>query len=146
MRIFITGATGFIGVALTKLLVKLGYQVTVLLRNDKKRPLLPESVDVIKGDLTIFQQNDLILPPFDIIIHLAGAIFASSRKEYFKLNYFATVHLVNCIKRQEWTPNKFIFTSSLAAAGPSIRTVAYGSVSPFSLEIVPTTVAVRFSS
>lgn len=119
MRIFITGATGFIGVALTRLLVKSRFQVTVLLRNEKKRSLLPDSVNVIKGDLTIFEKSDLVLPPFDVIIHLAGAIFASSKNDYLNLNYSATVHLVNCIKRQKWSLGKFIFTSSLAAAGPS---------------------------
>ncbi|MCH2022872.1 MAG: NAD(P)-dependent oxidoreductase [Saprospiraceae bacterium] len=120
MKIFITGATGFIGVALTNLLVKSGYQVCVLLRNEKKRSLLPECVDVIAGDLSIFENKDLVLPPFDIVIHLAGAIFAPTNKGYLHYNYSATVHLINCIKRQKWTLSKFIFTSSLAASGPSV--------------------------
>jgi nucleoside-diphosphate-sugar epimerase len=119
MRIFITGATGFIGVYLTKLLVQQGHEITVLLRTVSKRNLLPDTVKVIPGDLSIFEDKELQLPPFDVVIHLAGAIFADSDSEYMRLNYRATTDLIKCIRRQKYRLKKFIFASSLAAAGPS---------------------------
>ncbi len=119
MRIFITGATGFIGVYLTKLLVLQGHEITVLLRTESKRNLLPDTVKVIPGDLSIFEDKKLKLPTFDVVIHLAGAIFADSDTEYMRLNYQATTDLIQCIQRQKYRLKKFIFASSLAAAGPS---------------------------
>ena len=41
----------------------------------------------IKGDLSIFKNEALVLLPFDIIIHLAGAIFAKNREEYYRKMY-----------------------------------------------------------
>ncbi len=119
MKIFITGATGFIGTHLTHLLVGKGHDITVLLRTEKKRKSLPSNIKVIKGDLSLFQDQALKLPPFDIVIHLAGVIFAKNKAEYFKYNFHAVEDLIHCIQRQEWIPKRFLFASSLAAAGAS---------------------------
>ena len=119
MRIFITGATGFIGVHLTKRLVRQHHDVTVLLRTKQKRKLLPHRVEVIHGNMSIFQDETLELPPFDVVIHLAGQIFAKTAHEYHDANCEATKDLVRCIVRQDWDLKRFVFASSLAAAGPS---------------------------
>ncbi len=120
MQVFITGATGFIGTVLTHKLVEQGHDVTVLLRSPKKLPKLPkDKIRVIEGDLSIFENPDLELPPFDVVIHLAGSIFAKNRDGYFKGNFEATKHLIEAIKRQPWQLKRFLYASSLAAAGPS---------------------------
>ncbi len=121
MRIFITGATGFIGIHLSKLLVNNGHEVTALLRTESKKELLPPEVDIIKGDLSLFEKEDLELPPFDVVVHLAGVIFASDDAGYMKYNYTAVKELIWCLQRQNWKLKRFVFASSLAAAGPSGR-------------------------
>lgn len=119
MNLLITGATGFIGTHLTKLLVNEGHEVTALVRTESKRKLLPSNVKIIKGDLSIFEDENLVLPPFDIIIHLAGVIFAPNKAAYLAYNYEAVKTLVACVQRQDWTLKRFLFASSLAASGPS---------------------------
>ena len=119
MKLFITGATGFIGVHLTKKLVKLGFEVTALLRTPAKRVLLPKEVKIIEGDMSIFEDHNLELPEFDIVIHLAGAIFAKSPEEYLKFNCEVTKDLVHCLENQKWKLKRFLYASSLAAGGPS---------------------------
>ena len=53
MKIFITGATGFLGSNLVKMLVKQGVNVTILCRNKSKHPFL-NNLDITKveGDIT----------------------------------------------------------------------------------------------
>ena len=119
MNILITGATGFIGTHLSKLLVEQGHELTALLRTESKKHLLPKNAKILQGDLSIFEDEQLQLPPFDIVIHLAGVIFASSNQAYRKYNYLAVKSLIKCIQRQTWTPKRFLFASSLAAAGSS---------------------------
>ena len=119
MKIFVTGATGFIGTHLCRRLTNDGHEVTALLRSPKKKHLLPESSAIIEGDLSIFKDPDLKLPPFDFVYHLAGVIHAKDDEGFMKHNYHAVRELVECIDRQGWTLKRFLFASSLAAAGPS---------------------------
>ncbi len=119
MKLFITGATGFIGTHLCRRLVEDGHEVVALLRSPHKKKLLPDSVEVIQGDLTLFEQEGFRLPHFDVVIHLAGVISAKTQADYYRINYDAVRHLANCLEKQEKPLKRFIFASSLAAAGPS---------------------------
>lgn len=119
MKVFVTGATGFIGRHLTARLVRQHHEVTALVRTESKRKLLPSKVNVLPGDMSIFKDENLVLPEFDVVIHLAGQITARTGHEYHEANCEATKDLVRCIVRQEWKLRRFLFASSLAAAGPS---------------------------
>jgi nucleoside-diphosphate-sugar epimerase len=121
MRIFLTGATGFIGAHLCRHLVAAGHQVVALVRDpDKARRELPASgVETFTGDLSIFDRDDLVLPACDIVIHLAGVVAAPTPEDYDAINFVAVTRLVRTLARQSWRPRRFLFASSLAAAGPS---------------------------
>lgn len=119
MKIFITGATGFIGTHLTRQLVNDNHEVTALLRTESKQKLLPDSVKIIKGDLSIFNDKTLQLPEFDVVIHLAGTIFAKNDQKYYEGNCQVTKDLITCLEQQDWKLKRFLYASSLAAAGPS---------------------------
>jgi nucleoside-diphosphate-sugar epimerase len=121
MKILLTGATGFIGQHLCQRLVDEGHEVLALVRNPEKAKGLPQNnVSLLKGDLSLFKDKSLVLPPCDQVIHLAGIVTAPSLKVYQKINFDALVDLVECLKRQSWQPKQFLFASSLAAAGPSV--------------------------
>ncbi|NOZ12609.1 MAG: NAD-dependent epimerase/dehydratase family protein [Acidobacteria bacterium] len=112
---FLTGATGFIGHHLAKLLLKRGVRVTALARDPSRLNNLP--VDTLKGDITL--PGTLNIPPdVDTVFHLAGLTKARKRQDYFDVNARGTENLLTAVKRD--TPNAhFVYMSSLAAIGPS---------------------------
>ena len=120
MKFLVTGATGFIGQHLCHRLVNDGHEVVALVRNPEKASGLPKKgVTHLKGDLSLFKDKNLKLPPCDFVVHLAAVVSAKTVQEYHDVNYQAVVDLIECLKRQSWEPQRFLFCSSLAAAGPS---------------------------
>lgn len=119
MRIFVTGATGFIGRHLCQRLAARGDQVVALVRSRAKAGLLPAGVEIVEGDLSIFANPATVLPPVDVVIHLAGVVAADRPEQYEAINHDAVRDLVACLGRQSWKPARLLFASSLAAGGPS---------------------------
>jgi UDP-glucose 4-epimerase len=125
MRVFVTGATGFIGAHLCRKLVGSGHEVVALVRDPKKAASeLPASdVETLAGDLSVFERPDLVIPPCEIVIHLAGVVSAKSLEQYDAVNFEAVRSLVKSLARQAWRPRRLLFASSLAAAGPTATRV-----------------------
>jgi nucleoside-diphosphate-sugar epimerase len=125
MRVFMTGATGFIGAHLCRKLVDDGHHVVALVRNPKKAAseLPAHGVETLQGDLSLFDQPDVVLPECDVVIHLAGIVSAQSLAEYDQVNFQAVRSFVQTLARQSWKPKRFLFASSLAAAGPTLSRV-----------------------
>jgi len=125
MRIFITGGTGFIGAHLCRQLVASGHQIVALVRDPNKAAAeLPASgIETLAGDLSVFDRDDLVIPPCDLVIHLAGVVAAKTPEEYDAVNFEAVRSLVKALARQRWRPRRLLFASSLAAAGPSATRV-----------------------
>lgn len=119
MRAFVTGATGFIGLHLTRALVARGDHVVALVRNKDKARALPPGVETFEGDLSVFADPATRLPPSDVVVHLAGVVAADRPEEYEAVNFGAVKDLVDCLARQSFVPRRVLFASSLAAAGPS---------------------------
>jgi nucleoside-diphosphate-sugar epimerase len=125
MRVLVTGATGFIGAHLTRALVTQGHTVVALVRDPAKAAaeLPAKGVETLTGDLSLFERPDVVLPPCDLVFHLAGVVAARSPEQYDAVNFHAVRHLVGALARQSWRPRRFLFASSLAAVGPSARRV-----------------------
>lgn len=72
-KILITGATGFIGSHVVKLLLSKGYNITVLARNKNKIPELLEhsNCTVVEADLSDKQRIKDVLPGHNGLIHIA---------------------------------------------------------------------------
>lgn len=119
MKVFVTGATGFIGQHVCRALAERGERVVAMVRSPDKAGRLPPGTEVFLGDLSRFSEPTTELPPCDVVIHLAGVIAANKTEEYDAVNFAAVSHLVTCLSRQAWTPKRVLFASSLAAAGPS---------------------------
>ena len=114
-HVFLTGATGFIGRHLAKLLLGRGIRVTALVR-DKSR-LKDLEVQLLEGDIT--QRETLSIPAdVDTVFHLAGLTRARKRREYFDVNETGTANLVEVVE-QEVPDAHMVYMSSLAAIGPS---------------------------
>jgi nucleoside-diphosphate-sugar epimerase len=119
LRVFVTGATGFIGHHLCHRLAAGGDQVIALVRSKAKAARLPQGVEVFPGDLSTIADRRTVLPACDVVIHLAGVVAAREPAEYAALNHRAVGDFLDCLNRQDWKPTRFLFASSLAAAGPS---------------------------
>ena len=69
MRVLITGATGFIGVALCKEMIKNGNDVTAIIReNSNKKSKLPKEVEIV--ELSLDRLNEFN-GSYDLMYHLA---------------------------------------------------------------------------
>ncbi len=120
MRYLVTGATGFIGSHLVERLVRNGDSVVALVRSPHKATRLVElGVQQLEGDLSVFAEVDRELPEVDVVVHLAGLVKAPDAATYEAVNYGAVVDLLSCLGRQSWQPRRMVFSSSLAAVGPS---------------------------
>jgi nucleoside-diphosphate-sugar epimerase len=128
LRVFLTGATGFIGQHVCRRLVERGDEVVALLRSPGKASRLGAGVTAFPGDLSLFADARVELPPCDVVVHLAGVVAAGKLSDYDAVNFAAVRSLVECVARQKWAPARFVFASSLAAAGPSAPGVALTEV------------------
>jgi nucleoside-diphosphate-sugar epimerase len=96
-----------------------GDEVVALVRSPSKASRLPKGVQTFPGDLSTFADSRTVLPPCDVVIHLAGVVAAKKLEDYDVTNHRAVKDLIDCLGRQTWAPKRFLFASSLAAAGPS---------------------------
>lgn len=118
-RILVTGASGFIGTHLTKLLVSQGYDVTGLVRT---YPVLPvPGVEYKVGDLLDLENLDLDLQAFESVVHAAGRAHgkggssADSDDTLDAVNVAPAVQLAEKAKQNR--VGRFVFLSSIGVNG-----------------------------
>lgn len=82
MKILITGATGFIGQNLIKLLLKKGYEIHCIIRFNSDISKINNNAQIFKYDENISSlQNYFLKENFDGIIHLASLFLAMHTKD-----------------------------------------------------------------
>ncbi len=118
MKVFLTGASGFIGRHLAKQLIKEKHEVIAAVRKSTDKSKIPSGCQIVTVDFFSVSDFSKQLDGIDAVFHLAGAVKASSSEEFDMINAGITAALVNAVKQT--TPNAlFIFMSSQAAAGPN---------------------------
>ncbi len=120
----LTGATGFIGINIIKVLVRQGIQIRALYRcqSSKKRPDLP-GISWIDGDILEPEPLKNLVKGADAVIHCAGLTKASRPDDFFHINTRGTKNLLQIMKKC-CTSKYFLFVSSLAARHPRISPYA----------------------
>jgi len=98
-KIAITGATGFLGGALTQRLLAEDHFVRALIRPDKPRPGLSQEVEWIEGDLDDPDALGRLVDGADWIIHAAGILgeFGVSEETYRHVNAEGTRHVLDAV-------------------------------------------------
>jgi len=120
MKALVTGATGFIGSHLCEELIKRGYEVTCLSRSSSHLKWIENlTVRIVKGDCTDPASLGDIVKGFDYIFHLAGLTKSVSKDEFFCINEKGTANLIQAVAGKNPGLKRFVYLSSLAAAGPS---------------------------
>ena len=115
-KILITGANGFLGSAITKLGIKKGYKVNILVRRDSNlsnlKPFLPK-LNIHYGDLKDIDSLDQPIKDSDVIFHVAAdyRLWSSKPAEIYATNVFGTenIALKTLIYKK-----MLIYTSSVA--------------------------------
>jgi UDP-glucose 4-epimerase len=116
MRIFVTGATGFIGSHVAFRLLATGHELTILARNPEKTRALSAHPRVrrVTGKLTDFERIREAVDGCEACIHIALG-WGDTPVEMLRADTLPTVSLLGVCA--ELGVEKFIYTSSTAALG-----------------------------
>lgn len=120
MKIFLTGATGFLGHHIANELAASGHQIVALVRKTSNRKHLNGlPIEFIEGSLPQAGPLAKIISQCEVIIHGAGVVKALSKNDFFRVNAKGTEHLVAETLLADQCPRRFIYISSLAVHNPT---------------------------
>jgi len=117
IKIVITGANGFVGSSLAKMLLCSGYEVTSLVRTGSNTELVENKNEIVYIDYNDENKLREIVSNSDVLIHTAAIVRAPNWKSFQEINIELTQQLIQICN--ESSLKQFIFLSSQAAAGPA---------------------------
>lgn len=122
----LTGATGFIGSALLRKLIRSGWKVRALRRNSFSRSRPDPAAGVIewiRGCLEDSESLIRLVRGVEAVVHCAGAIRGATAGEFRKVNVEGVARLADAARRTHPRP-RFLLMSSLAARHPHLSDYA----------------------
>ncbi|MDJ1168482.1 TIGR01777 family oxidoreductase [Roseofilum sp. BLCC_M154] len=136
MKIAVTGATGFVGLALVQRLIAENEQVLVLTRNpDKAKRIWPSGVEIVGYSVTEGGEWQSQIAGCDGVVNLAGAPIAEERwtadrkKILRQSRILGTQKLVEAIGAVDPKPQVLVNTSAIGYYGTS-ETAEFDETSP----------------
>jgi len=124
MKIFVTGATGFVGSRLVAKLASDGHTVHALYRSESKIPKkLPPRVEWFRGDITDPGAMEIAMGDCETVFHTAAfaAVWHRDENEIYRLNVDATLSVLEIAAKKG--VRRCVVTSSAAVFGPSNGTL-----------------------
>jgi nucleoside-diphosphate-sugar epimerase len=120
----LTGATGFIGSAIARKLVKEGWRVRALIRRSSPRASLEGiSIQSVHGTVEDAACLDSVVGDADAVVHCAGALRGISDADFYPVNVEAVSRLAQVAALRSPAP-RFLLISSLAAREPNLSAYA----------------------
>jgi len=120
MKVFVTGGTGFIGYHLLDAMLTRNWRVKSLARPTSNIPEeYKDQVEFVIGDLLEPESLQGLMDDVDLIIHMAGLIKATTFASFKSVNTQGTKNILEAAESSTGSDPKFIFLSSMSAAGPS---------------------------
>jgi dihydroflavonol-4-reductase len=117
MKLFLTGATGFVGAHVARMGAELGAELRVLTRATSHVANLPVGADVVVGDLREPEGFASALRGCDALIHVAAdyRLWVPDPAEMYKANVEGTRELLRLAR--EAGVRRVVYTSSVATMG-----------------------------
>ena len=118
MIALVTGATGFVGSAVARLLIAEGFQVRVLARKTSSLSNVEDlPVELVYGDLTDYQSLCLALRGCDCLFHVAAdyRLWVPRPEEIYRNNVQGTVNIMEAAIKEG--VKRVVYTSSVATLG-----------------------------
>ena len=113
----LTGATGFVGSNILKVLVSQGWQVRALTRRTHNDNHDNEGIKWITGDLHNESALLQLVQNVNAVVHCAGIVRGRSASEFEHVNTQGSANLLQAIIQNQQSP-RFLMISSLAARYP----------------------------
>jgi dihydroflavonol-4-reductase len=117
MRLFITGATGFVGAHVARMAAQQGAELRLLTRSTSNTANLPQGAEVVVGDLREPARFASALADCDALIHVAAdyRLWVPDPAEMYKANVEGTRELLRIAR--EAGVRRVVYTSSGATMG-----------------------------
>lgn len=120
-KIFVTGATGFIGSFIVEEALRQGYEVWAAIRKSSSlKYLSDERIHLLEVNLSDGKvlKEQLSSFDFDYVVHAAGVTKCLNSNDFFVVNVEGTKNLVSAIRDNGMHISKFVYVSSLSVFGP----------------------------
>jgi len=123
MKVFVTGATGFIGKEVLYLLRERGHSIIALTRNAEKASIsLPVVCEIVEGNSQKSEEWIQKLEGVDAVLHLAGENVAGRwnahrKREIVRSRIESTRNLTNAFENLEQKPSVFVSASAIGYYG-----------------------------
>ncbi|HEY6252107.1 MAG TPA: complex I NDUFA9 subunit family protein [Candidatus Angelobacter sp.] len=118
MRIFLTGATGFVGGQVLKRLLAEGHIVRALVRDPARTKLAGDGIELVQGDVVEGSGLANGLQDCDAVIHLVGIIAESGTATFERVHHIGTRSVVEAAKRNGIS--RFIQMSALGVRADGV--------------------------
>jgi dihydroflavonol-4-reductase len=118
VRALLTGATGFVGSAVARALLREGWQVRALVRqNSNRRNLQGLEIETVAGDLNDRSSLDHAVAGCEALFHVAAdyRLGASRPEELYRTNVEGTRNILNASRSAG--VGRVVYTSSVATIG-----------------------------
>lgn len=120
MFALVTGGQGFVGSHLCARLAAEGHRVRVLARPSSRLDGLSGlDVEVVRADVTEAAGLAAAVAGCDVVFHVAAALKGLRERDLFRVNTDGTRNIAAASAGAEPRPARFVYVSSVAAAGPS---------------------------
>ncbi len=121
MKALVTGSTGFIGSHLVEALLGKDYQVYCLIRETSNLKWIKDlDVEFVAGSYSDKESLCRAVKDMDYVFHVGAVIDALEWETFYRANVESTVNLVEACVKTNPGLKKFVFVSSIAAAGPAV--------------------------